>query len=301
MIRPNWDEFFQAFAASRRLAPATLEGYRKNLQCFLKFLAGSPLHGPADVERWHLSEFYRNQKHTEGISDATAGARMRTLLILLRWAVRRDIILVDPTKALKVPKPRRPIQPILTQEAVARLMEAPRLANRRFIRLRDRALLEILYGTGMRGGEVVALNLADLDLAERTLRIRPGKGQDRLIPFGEAVAEALEPYLEWIRENHCVSGETALFLTLNGERMKRGTLGLQLQRYGELLGIEGVTPHALRRAVATHLLEAGAHIVEIKKLFGHRDINSTMVYTQVFPVELMRTHGKTHPRGRRGH
>jgi integrase/recombinase XerD len=79
-------------------------------------------------------------------------------------------------------------------------------------------------------------------------------------------------------------------------------LGLQLQRYGELLGIEGVTPHALRRAVATHLLEAGAHIVEIKKLFGHRDINSTMVYTQVFPVELMRAHGKTHPRARRhGH
>jgi integrase/recombinase XerC len=298
-MAPTWEQFLESFSASRRIAETTLYGYRQNLGYFLKFWQGAALLGPCDVQSEHLCEFYRAQKNAPGISAATAGARMRSLLIMLRWAVRQGVLLVDPSKGLRIPKPCRPIPVILTQQQVSLLLEAPKRARRGFIRVRDRALLEILYGTGLRRGEVVGLNLDDLDLAERTVRIRGGKGKDRLIPFGEEVAKALSAYLDWIQPRHCVSGETALFLSLHGERMKRGAVSLQLQRYGLELGIPGVTPHALRRAVATHLLENGANIVDIKKLLGHEDINSTMTYTQVFPVELIRSHRRSHPRAHR--
>ena len=302
--QPTWDQFFDSFSASRRIADATLQGYRKNLGYFLKFCQATDdeIAGPCDVQSRHLNEFYRAQKNAPGISEATAGARMRSLLILLRWGVVHEVLLIDPSKGLKIPKPNRPIPPILTQQEVSLLLDAPNQARRGFIRVRDRALLELLYGTGMRRGEVVALNLEDLDLADRSLRIRGGKGKDRLVPFGESVARALSSYLDWLRPRYCLSGETALFLSLHGERMTRSNLTNQLHRYGTRLGLTGVTPHALRRALATHLLENGAHILEIKKLLGHEDLNSTMTYTQIFPVDLIRSHRKAHPRARRrGH
>jgi len=295
----TWWEFFEKFSASRRLSASTMQSYRKNLKVFLAFWTEETLVGPHDVESRHLVEFYRAQKNQPGVSHATAGARTRTLLSLLRWAMRQEILLVDPGHDMRIPKPCRPIPRVLTQAEVELLLEAPRTVPRTLIRLRDLALLELLYGTGMRAGEVVALNMGDLDLAERVLRILSGKGQNRRVPYGEMVAEALAAYLDWMRPRFCMTGETALFLSLRGERLTAKALGLQLQRYGLALGIPDVTPHALRRAVATHMLENGASVVEIKELLGHADLNSTMIYTRVFPVELIRSHRKSHPRARR--
>lgn len=295
----SWAEFLQLFSASGRLSPATVRGYTRDLQLFLKFWKVERIEGPRQVQPRHLNEFYRHQLHSPQVSRATAGSRLRSLLVLLRWAVRQDILLVDPGQDLQVPKPSRPIQRVLTQEEVSRLLEAPNSARRGFIRLRDRALLELLYGTGIRAGEVLGLNVNDLDLPEQTLRILRGKGQNRLIPFGQAAAEALSAYLDWVLPRYSLSGETALFLNMHGERLEPKGLTDQLRRYGQKVGIPGVTAHTLRRSMATHLLQNGANIAEIKQLLGHADINSTMVYTQVFPVELMREHRRSHPRARR--
>jgi len=294
----SWEEFFLAYAAPRRLSPATLRGYRRDLNLFLAFWHSERIDGPRDVQSRHLREFYQAQKLAPTVSAATAGARLRSLLILLRWAVRQNILLVDPGHGMKIPKPARPIPRVLTQNECERLLEAPNSA-RAFIRLRDRALLELFYGTGMRSGEALALNIEDLDMTDSSLRILGGKGKNRRVPFGDSVANALSAYLAWLLPRYSLSGETALFLSLSGERMAYRNLSGQLWRYGEALGIPGVTAHALRRAVATHLLENGANIAEIKALLGHEDIDSTVTYTRVFPVELLRTHSKTHPRARR--
>lgn len=292
----TWDELFERFTASGRLAQNTILNYRKHLKAFLHFWSDQGISGPANVETRHLQGFYLHQKRQTG--ENWAGRQLRTVLTLLRWAVKHGFLLIDPGQEIQLSKPPQPIMRILTQEEVALLLDAPNQARGQ-IRLRDRAMLELLYGTGMRGGEVVALNLADLDLAEQTITVLGGKGRPRKIPFGSRVAVALKDYLAMVLPSREGSGETAMFLTMSGERMTATNLGSQLRRYGETLGIPDVTCHAFRRACATHLLENGANIAEIKTLLGHADINSTLIYAQVMPHELLRSHKTHHPRATR--
>jgi site-specific recombinase XerD len=293
----TWDEFFQRLSASRRLSPASLTNYRA---CWRYFLAQWPnLKGPQDVTERHLTDFYRTQLRTETVSNNTAGGRLRGLLVVLAWAQRQGHLLVNPGQSLRVRKPSRPIPRILTTDEVELLLQAPLHCNRFFIRYRDRALLELFYGTGMRAGDVLALDLSDLDLAEALLQIRGGKGQPRFLPLGSEVVAALGRYLKEARPAVALEGETAVFVSMRGSRLTHSNMNSQLSRYGKDLGIEGVTPHAFRRAVATHMLENGASLPEIKALLGHEDISSTQFYAQVVPVEMLREHRCYHPRAYR--
>lgn len=295
-----WTEFQQRFSASRRLSPETVRGYFADLELFLAYWAGrEPLAGPHDVQKKHLADWFLAMKKRTGVSEATAGARMRSVLVLLRWAVRQQILLIDPSHGLKVQKPSRPIPRILTQSEVSHLLQAPLQKNRFFTKLRDRAILELLYATGMRGGELLALNVQDLELADASLQILTGKGKNRRLPLTEPAVRALREYLDWILPRYAQSGESALFLTIAGERLTTTNLHSLIARYGKLLGIAGVTAHAFRRALATHLLQNGAELVQIQRLLGHEDINSTMVYTRVFPADLIKAHRRSHPRARR--
>lgn len=293
----NWDEFFQRLSSSRRLSSASVTSY---LDCWRHFLRQWPnLKEPREVTEYHLTEFYRAQLRTETVSENTAGARLRGLLVVLGWAQRQGHLLVNPGQSLHVKKPHRPIPRILTRDEIQRLLFAPLGSPRYSIRYRDRALLELLYGTGMRAGEVLALDLVDLDLAEALLQIRGGKGQPRFIPLGPEVVSALERYLKEARPAVALESETAVFVSLYGNRLRNSSLNTQLHRYGDDLGIEGVTPHAFRRAVATHMLENGASLPEIKTLLGHADISSTQFYAQVVPMEMLREHRRYHPRAYR--
>ena len=254
---------------------------------------------PRDVTERHLSGFYLTQLRSDTVSDNTAGQRLRSLLVVLGWAQRQGHLLVNPGQSLRVKKPSRPIPRILTRQEVQSLLEATLHCRRMFIRYRDRALLETLYGTGMRGGEVLALDLLDLDLAEALLQIRGGKGRPRLMPLSSEVVSALTRYLHEARPAVALEGETAVFVSQRGTRLTSSSLNDQLHRYGQDLGIEGVSAHAFRRAVATHLLENGASLPEIKALLGHEDIGSTQFYAQVMPVEMLREHRRYHPRAYR--
>lgn len=195
----SWTEFQQRFSASRRLSPETVRGYFADLELFLAYWADrEPLAGPHDVQKKHLADWFLAMKKRTGVSEATAGARMRSVLVLLRWAVRQQILLIDPSQGLKVHKPSRPIPRILTQSEVSHLLQAPLQKNRFFTKLRDRAILELLYATGMRGGELLALNVQDLELADASLQILTGKGKNRRLPLTEPAVRALREYLDWI-------------------------------------------------------------------------------------------------------
>jgi integrase/recombinase XerC len=293
----TWDEFFLRFSASRRLSPDTVTGYLRSWKYFLKHWPD--LKGPADVTEKHLAEFYLTQLRTETVSKNTAGSRFRALLVLLGWAQRQGHLLVNPGQALRVPKPRRPIPRILSRDEVQLLLWAPLQCSRYFIRYRDRAILELLYGTGMRGGEVLALDLLDVDLYDRMLYIKKSKGRPHMMPLSVEVTQALEHYLREARPLVVLDGETAVFVSLRGSRLNGKNLSDQVRRYGQELDIPDVTPHAFRRAMATHMLENGASLPELKALLGHADIESTRFYAQVVPVEMLREHRRYHPRARR--
>jgi len=292
----TWAQLIEQLAASRRLAPATLTLHQAAIRSFGRLF---PDVGPLEVEEKHLSQFFMAQKNAPQISEATAGHRLRMLLTALNWAYRRGLLLVNPGQDLRVPKPPRRLPPVLSREQVRALLEAPLGCHRIFIRYRDRALLELLYANGMRAGEVSALNLDDVDLADALVKIRGGKGKPRFAPLNEASVKALGAYLREARPSQAEPGEVALFLTLTGVRMSAKSLSSQLNRYGQILGISEVTPHALRRALATHLLENGANIVDIKNLLGHADITSTQFYASLRPMEMLSEHRRYHPRSRR--
>lgn len=292
----TWDFLVEQMGASRRLAPSTLAFYRGSVRIFSRHF---PELGPLEVQESHLSEFFLAQKRAPQISENTAGMRLRALLTVLRWAQRRGLLLINPGQDLSAPKGPRPIPPILSREQVRALLEAPLSCKRIMIRYRDRALLELFYANGMRAGEVSALNLDDLDLPGALVKIRGGKGKPRCAPLNGPSVDSLRAYLEESRPAVAEPGEQAVFLTMTGVRMSPKNLSSQLHRYGKMLGIADVTPHALRRALATHLLENGANIVEIKTLLGHADISSTQFYARVRPVEMLSEHRRYHPRSRR--
>ena len=292
----TWEFLLEQMGASRRLAPATLGYYREAVGVFSRHF---PELGPLEVQESHLSQFYVAQKSKPNVSYNTAGARLRVLLIILGWAQRRGLLLTNPGQDLHAPKGPRPLPPILSRDQVRALLEAPYGSKRIFTRYRDRAILELFYANGMRAGEVSALNLDDLDLAGALVKIRGGKGKPRCAPLNGPSVDTLRAYLEEARPAVAPPGQQALFLRFTGERMTSENFSCQLNRYGKMLGIAGVSPHALRRALATHLLENGANIVEIKTLLGHEDISSTQFYARVRPVEMLSEHRRYHPRSRR--
>jgi len=290
----TWDSLLTQLGASHRLSPSTMRSYGRAVVHFGRHFPGL---GPLEVTERHLREFLGAQRRA--VSENTALGKMRGLISLLGWAYRRGLLLVNPAQDLSLPKGPLPLLPILSREQVRALLAAPLGCKRIYIRYRDRALLELLYANGMRAGEVCALDLADLDLAEKLVRIRGGKGKPRCAPLNASSVDSLRAYLDEARRAVADPAESAVFLTLTGERLPSKSLSCQVRRYGELLGIPGVTPHALRRALATHLLENGANVVEIKALLGHADISSTQRYARVQSHEMLREHRRYHPRSRR--
>jgi len=245
----TWDFLVEQMGASRRLAPATLQFYAKAIGVFARQFPGL---GPLDVHESHLTEFFLTQKKASNISESTAGQRLRVLLTALSWAQRRGLLLVNPGQDLRAPKGPRPLPPILSRDQVRALLDAPYGCKRIFIRYRDRALLELFYANGMRAGEVAALNLDDLDLAGALVKIRGGKGKPRCSPLNGPSLDSLKAYLDEARRFVAEPREQAVFLTMTGVRMTAKQMSSQLHRYGKMLGIPNVTPHALRHSFAGH-------------------------------------------------
>lgn len=293
----NWEELWQRFSERGRLRPRTLDFYLKHVRSFRAFFPGLELR---NVQTKHLRDFFAAELERKG--RGSAARKTRSVCVLLRWAHRQDLLLHDPCDGFVVPKVAAALMPILSLAQVNQLLEAPLSARRRFVRARDVAILEVLYGCGLRGGELLGLQLGDIDLAGELLTIRQSKGRPRQVPMGRRAAQALERYLLDFRPVLAARGETAVWLDFSGKKpLNSSGLGTMLRRYGKKLGIDGLSAHALRRACATHLLEHGANIVDIKTLLGHADINSTLHYAKVFPVELRKAHQHHHPRARLNH
>jgi site-specific recombinase XerD len=211
---------------------------------------------------------------------------------------KKGLVLGNPARDLVLRKPMR-LPRALSEEEVRRLMTAPPYWGA--VGPRDRAVLEVLYGTGIRLGECVRLDLQDVDLREGRLLVRNGKGRkDRVVPLvGQALA-ALDRYVREVR--HALlrdPREPAVFLSAIGTRLSATMLQRQVKRYGKPLGVR-VTPHVLRHSCATHLLQHGADVRQIQQLLGHRALETTALYLKVDVSHLAEVIGRAHPRDRRG-
>jgi len=253
------------------------------------------------VSEAHLCAYARKLERTrtskgEPLQPASRMAALSTIRRFFAFLMARDVILRDPARELALPRAKGLPRGVLSQAQARRLMAAPFPAT--VIGKRDRALLETLYGTGIRRAEAMRADLTDLDLQGGTLLVRNGKGgKDRVVPVSGRAVVALHLYLAEGRPALAKRPETALFLSRDGERL--GVVGVWevVRKHARRLGLD-LNPHALRHTCATHLLQGGADLRHVQELLGHRCLTTTALYTRVAIQDLRAVMARCHPRQR---
>ncbi len=306
-MRSLVDSFLGFLEEERNYSEHTLRAYRGDLETFLAFLVQSlgreaDTLRPQDVDPLAVRSFM-GHLHRRELSAAGRARALSAVKSLFRYACREGVLETNPATSVRSPKlPKnlpRHLRPGETEELLAASDEEAPLPNR------DRALLEVLYASGLRVAELVSLDWRDLDLGARVLRVTGKGGKERMVPFGKPAAEALRAWLEdWesIRKPDRGSDrQEPVFLNFRGGRLSARSVRRILDRLVATAGLpSGVHPHTLRHTFATHLLEGGADLRSIQELLGHSSLSTTQRYTHVEIERLLAVYRDAHPRARQG-
>lgn len=291
-------DFLHYLTVERNLAHNTIISYERDLKKYAHYLRQVEQLGAwGEVERLHILHFLKFLSE-QGQSARTIARHLASIRSFHQFLLREKIVSQDPTVHMETPQFERTLPKVLSVEEVEALLSAPQ-TNTPF-GLRDKAMLELLYATGMRVSELVQLNLADVHLTMGFVRCY-GKGRkERIVPIGRMAIEALVRYLEHGRPqlvNPRKRATEALFLNHYGQRLTRQGFWKILKRLAKEAGIEKeLTPHTLRHSFATHLLENGADLRAVQELLGHADISTTQMYTHVTKTRLKDVYKQYHPR-----
>ena len=286
-------------------ASASLLGQaRRSLARLASHLREKGVRELRDVREAHLASFAVRLRESMTPRGTPLSATSRAIYLqrvksFFASRARQGLLLRNPAAELVLPGSAPLPRVVLSVRQAARLMDAPPADTN--TGRRDRAILETFYGTAIRRGECARLDVQDLDLGERTLLVRNGKGgKDRLVPVPGRAAIALAGYLRDVRPELVVHpGERALFLTAwRGRRLSQGSVSFLLRRHAQAAGIPSVHPHALRHACATHLLRGGADVRHVQAILGHKKLQTTSLYTRVVVEDLREVLERAHPRGR---
>ncbi|MCX7707350.1 MAG: site-specific tyrosine recombinase XerD [Anaerolineae bacterium] len=296
-------EFLDYLTTERGSSENTIAAYRNDLTQFQEFVQqrGRVTDGDwSGLTRDDLVAYILWLKERE-YSSATVARKVAAMKSFCNFLLRIDAIEDNPAEELDSPRVKKRLPVTLTPEEVDRLLALPAHQGDRPKALRDTAMLEVLYATGMRVSELAGLTLDDLDLEAGTVRC-VGKGnKERVLPLYAEAAEAVRAYLEKGRPALLGDNpsERTLFLNPRGDRLTRQGLWLIIKGYARQLGLEDkVTPHTLRHSFATHLLNGGAGLREVQKLLGHANISTTQVYTHISQGRLRQVYDEAHPRAR---
>ena len=289
------DRFVDVLWIEDGLAPLTLAAYRRDLQLYAHWLHRAHARGLEQSSEADLLD-YIFQRHTSSRAT-TANRRLTVFKRYFRWALRERLVSTDPT--LKLLAARQPLRvpKLLSEAQVEALLAAPDAEQPQG--QRDRAMLELMYASGLRVTELVQLKTVHLGLNEGVLHVTGKGARERLVPFGAEAHASLQSYLQQARV-HILGGRSsdALFVTRLGAAMSRQMFWHLIKRYALQAGITApLSPHTLRHAFATHLLNHGADLRAVQMLLGHADIGTTTIYTHVARERLRALHAQHHPRG----
>ena len=287
--------FLQGLRIERRLSPHTSDGYGRDLAALLDYCAAQGIESWEALDTQHVRSFAA-QCHRRGLAPRSIQRRLSAVRSLCRYLIREGELSNDPAADVQAPKARRRLPTTLDADAMARLLEF-RADDQ--LGVRDKAIMELFYSSGLRLAELLGLDLADLDLRDRTARVL-GKGRKaRIVPVGRHAAEALS---RWLGERAALAAvdETAVFVGRNGRRLGPRIVQRRIARWARLQGLpEHVHPHLFRHSFASHLLESSGDLRAVQELLGHANISTTQVYTHLDFQHLARIYDASHPRARR--
>src|SRR3954471_13165845 len=291
-MTPDVDSFLALSAA--RLAPRTVEAYRRDLTDFSRWLGGAP--GEATTEQL---ESYVAQLRADGLAATTIARRVAALRSFFRHQMLLGARAENPAAELALPRRRRALPKTLSPGEAERLIDAAAGTTPRS--MRDRALVELLYGAGLRVSEAVGLGKTDVDLEQRLVRATGKGSKERIVPLGRPAADALRRYLSRGRPHLDRRHRPELFLNAQGGGLTRAGVFLVLRRLAEKAGLEPgrVHPHLLRHSFATHLLEGGADLRSVQEMLGHADLATTELYTHVSDRRRRELYFSAHPHARK--
>ena len=272
----------------------TVESYKRDVTQYISYLDGT---GVTDISSTTkttvLSYLLYLQK--EGRASSTVSRTLASLRSYYLFMMQNGVVKSNPTSNLEAPHVEKKIPKILSGEEVELLLEQPKNCDNKGIR--DKAMLELLYATGIRVSELINLDVSDVNVPMSFVRCKGGK-QERIIPMGHQAKDALENYINNVRKYMVKDeNETALFVNCSGARLSRQGFWKLIKYYQHIAGIEtDITPHTLRHSFAAHLLENGADLHSIQEMMGHADISSTQVYSRMMNSKIKDVYAKAHPR-----
>ncbi len=279
----------------RSISPFTVRNYASDIQGFLDFLDRNGVTTLNKVDRSTMRR-YLGWLHDKGIARASISRKFSALRSFYRYLVRENLVDSQPLSTLSTPKIEKRLPTFLSKEEILKLLEAPDASTPQG--LRDRAILEVLYAAGLRVSEIANLDLADVDLNSREMRVWGKGAKERVALIGKPAVEALNLYLSHGRIKLEGKKETqALLLNRYGERIAERRIQHIMRKYGRQAGLDmRVFPHIMRHTFATHLLDGGADLRVVQDLLGHARLSSTQIYTHVTQSQIRRTYLAAHPR-----
>ncbi len=297
ILRFQLDRFGDYLTLEQGTSPRTLEAYRRDTERLVGYVESKGGKSPVDITSRVLREFVYHLKDV-GLSPSSIRRNISAVRTYFRFLMADGAVTRDPSERLETPKRWRTLPEVLTVAEIERLLASPTFDDP--LVFRDRAMLELAYGAGLRVSEWISLGTRDLLLEDKLVRVFGKGSKERLVPIGRSAIAAVATYIRELRprlERIGNGGKGVLFLNARGEPLSRMGAWKILRRYVDRAGIEkSVSPHTLRHSFATHLLEGGADLRAVQEMLGHADISTTQIYTHVDREYLRKVHRQYHPR-----
>jgi integrase/recombinase XerD len=290
------EEFLDYLYVERGLSRNTLQAYRHDLTAYIDYLTELKISDPDSIEPQKVSEFLSSLR-SSGLSASTTSRYLSALRMFHRFLISDQLAAKDPTESLQFPKQAQHLPATLDIHHVEALLAQPDISAP--LGIRDRAILELLYATGVRVSELVSLKQNDLFISEGFLRVLGKGSKERIIPLGEVAISWLDRYKIEVRTSLAKAGRSydTLFLSVRGWPLARKSVWDIIKKYLLSAGIkEPVSPHTLRHSFATHMIEGGADLRAVQEMLGHADISTTQIYTHLDREYLKEVHRHFHPR-----
>ena len=287
------DQFIDYYWLSTGASKNTLAAYRSDLKIFNKWLAGKSF---ISVKSKHIQDYF-SDRQKNNIGSSTQARILTCLHSFYEYLLANQLIKKDPTEQLSQPKLEKKLPVFLNIQEVEKLLEAPSSSS--LFGQRDRAMLELLYSCGLRVSELINLSYHNINLKEEFIRIQGKGNKERVLPMGEIAIDYLMKYETNARPILLKNGQSdSYFLSNRGSAMSRQNFFYIIKAYANQVGIDKpLSPHSLRHAFATHLVQKGADLRSVQLMLGHSDISSTQLYTHIQNAQLKAQHAKHHPRG----
>ncbi|MBP1176983.1 integrase/recombinase XerD [Paenibacillus sp. PvR133] len=295
--------FIQYMEEEKGLSRSTLEAYQRDVQQFTEFAESCGIEQPDNVQRSHLV-LYLGRLKEQGKAAATISRSVASIRSFFHFLIREGITIHDPSVLLELPKATKKKPSVLTQDEIERLLDAPDVTAPQGVR--DKAMLELLYATGIRVSELIALNVRDVRTDLRFVHCGGEAGKERVVPISREASQWAQAYMDEQRLLLLRSGQgeeaqveqEAMFLNVSGQRLSRQGFWKMIKKYGQEAGIsEDITPHTLRHSFAVHMLEGGADLRSVQEMLGHADLSTTQVYAQTARRNMKEVYEKHHPHG----